>query len=118
MQYQCSSSTTPISDKVTLNELIAPYPPYAGLIFDCDGTIAHTLPVHCQIWITTFRKFGAEVSEAWYYDRTGLSASELIAAFNEDFGCAINQSIIDTERQQHFLDLIDFIGNKNVLENE
>lgn len=30
--------------------LIAPTPPYKALIFDCDGTLATTLPVHFQTW--------------------------------------------------------------------
>lgn len=89
-----------------VNELIAPYPPYSALIFDCDGTIANTLPVHCQIWLGVFRSLGAEVSEPWYYDRTGLSAHELIQSFNQSFGYTIEPSMVEAERQQQFTNLI------------
>ena len=33
--------------------IIAPIPPYKALIFDCDGTLADTLPVHFQTWSTS-----------------------------------------------------------------
>ncbi|MBD1995594.1 HAD family phosphatase [Leptolyngbya sp. FACHB-541] len=104
---QCISSLkTQNLDGQALNELIAPSPPYAALIFDCDGTLANTLPVHCQIWMAAFRKFGAEVPEAWYYERTGLPAAELIAAFNQSFGYTIDENTLDAERQKHFAELI------------
>ena len=90
-----------------LNELIAPCPPYAALIFDCDGTLADTLSVHCQTWQAAFRKFEAELPEAWYYERTGFSALKLIQAFNLSFGYTIDENMVDAERQQQFSDLID-----------
>jgi HAD superfamily hydrolase (TIGR01509 family) len=93
-------------DGRSVHPLIAPLPPYAALIFDCDGTLADTLPVHCQIWLATFRKLGADVPEAWYYDRTGLPAQELIQAFNQNFGYEIDSNTIDVDRQQHFSNLI------------
>ena len=89
-----------------LNDLIAPSPPYAALIFDCDGTLADTLSIHFQSFVLSFQKFGAELPAAWYYERTGLPAMELIQAFNQSFGHAINEHVVDIERQRHFLDLI------------
>jgi HAD superfamily hydrolase (TIGR01509 family) len=105
---QCKPSSWEVQnlDGQTLHELIAPCPPYAALIFDCDGTIADTLSVHCQTWIAAFRQFGAEVPEAWYYERTGLSAVELIQAFNQSFGYVIDERIVDAQRHQHFSNLI------------
>lgn len=105
---QCKSSSLEVQNlgEQALNKLIAPCPPYAALIFDCDGTLANTLPVHCQIWTAAFRQFGADVSEAWYYERTGLSAVELIQAFNQSFGYAIDERMVDTQRHQHFSNLI------------
>jgi HAD superfamily hydrolase (TIGR01509 family) len=89
-----------------LDERIAPRPPYAALIFDCDGTIANTLPVHFQIWQAVLGKFGAVLAEDWYYERTGLTAAELIAAFNQTFGYTLDEQILEAERQQQFARLI------------
>ncbi|MDF5725617.1 MAG: HAD family phosphatase [Rhizonema sp. PD37] len=89
-----------------LNDLIAPSPPYAALIFDCDGTLADTLAVHFQTFVLAFEKFEAELPTAWYYERTGLPAIKFIQAFNQSFGYAINEHVVDVERQRYFLDLI------------
>lgn len=85
---------------------IAPQPPYAALIFDCDGTIAHTLPVHFLVWQATLRKFGADLPEDWYYERTGLTAAAFLKEFNQTFGYTIAMAMLETERQQQFARLV------------
>ena len=89
-----------------LDERIAPSPPYSALIFDCDGTLADTLTVHFQTWTAALQRFGAVLPKAWYYERTGLSAAELIQAFNQSFGATIDQQEIEVERQRHFPNLL------------
>ncbi len=54
--------------------LIAPTPPYKALIFDCDGTLADTLPVHFQTWSASLKAVGADISQEWYYQYCGTSA--------------------------------------------
>lgn len=90
-----------------LDQRIAPSPPYGALIFDCDGTLADTLPVHFLAWQAAFDPYGATLAEDWYYDRTGLTAIEFIQAFNQTFGFTIDEQSVDAERQQHFANLID-----------
>jgi HAD superfamily hydrolase (TIGR01509 family) len=107
MQWKYSSLGMLDMRSLILNDIIAPVPPYAALIFDCDGTLADTLSVHFQSFVITFQKFGAELPEAWYYKRTGLPAMELIQAFNHSFGYAIDEHVVDLKRQEHFLNLID-----------
>lgn len=89
-----------------VNRQIAPQPPYAGLIFDCDGTIAHTLPVHFLAWQAAFNPYGATLAKDWYHERTGLTAEEFIESFNQAFGYTIDAQQVDVERQRQFTDLI------------
>ena len=42
---------------------IAGTPPYEALIFDCDGTLADTLPVHFQTWSASLKAVGADISK-------------------------------------------------------
>jgi phosphoglycolate phosphatase-like HAD superfamily hydrolase len=58
--------------------LIAPTPPYSALIFDCDGTLADTLPVHFQTWSASLKAVGADISKEWYYQYCGTSAKEML----------------------------------------
>src|SRR5262245_50054862 len=39
-----------------------------GLVFDCDGTIADTMPAHYKAWVEALGKFNVEFPEALFYE--------------------------------------------------
>lgn len=83
---------------------LKPTPPYSALIFDCDGTLAHTIPTHIQAWLATLRPLGANLSQEWLYDRRGLSALELIETINHTFGYELDAAVINPVRKKYFYD--------------
>jgi beta-phosphoglucomutase family hydrolase len=65
-------------------------PPHIrGLVFDCDGTIADTMPLHYQSWVATFRKYNREFPERVFYEFAGMPTSRIIETFNEKQGYGI-----------------------------
>jgi len=42
-----------------------------GLIFDLDGTLVDTMPLHFQGWLAACKKFGAEIDNAFLRKYTG-----------------------------------------------
>jgi HAD superfamily hydrolase (TIGR01509 family) len=65
-------------------------PPHIrGLIFDCDGTIADTMPLHYQSWVACFRKYGREFPEKTFYEFAGMPTTKIIEIFNEKHGYGI-----------------------------
>jgi beta-phosphoglucomutase-like phosphatase (HAD superfamily) len=63
---------------------------YAGLIFDCDGTLVDTAPVHFYAVNEALRSLGLEMPEEWYFARTGLTPVALFADFEELTGVKID----------------------------
>lgn len=61
-------------------------PGIKGLIFDLDGTLADTMPLHFQGWQTACRKYGAEIDTAFLRKHTGspgwMIAEEIIKNCN------------------------------------
>jgi len=42
-------------------------PPHVrGLVFDCDGTIADTMPLHYEAWVAALGEFQCEFPEALF----------------------------------------------------
>jgi beta-phosphoglucomutase-like phosphatase (HAD superfamily) len=80
--------------------------PYAALIFDCDGTLANSIPVHIQTWVAALRSLGADLSEEWLYERRGMSAVELIQTLNSTFGYELDAMLVNTDRQRRYYDLV------------
>lgn len=61
-------------------------PGIKGLIFDLDGTLADTMPLHFRGWQVACRKFGAEIDTAFLRKHTGspgwMIAGEIIKKCN------------------------------------
>jgi beta-phosphoglucomutase family hydrolase len=54
-----------------------------GLIFDCDGTIADTMPLHYRSWVTALGEFGVEFPEALFYEMAGIPTPRIVELLNE-----------------------------------
>lgn len=64
-----------------------PIPPdIRGLIFDCDGTIADTMPLHYVAWVAALQKQGHEFSEALFYEMAGIPSKRIVEILNERHG--------------------------------
>jgi beta-phosphoglucomutase family hydrolase len=88
---------------------IAPVPPYKALIFDCDGTLADTLPVHFKTWTTALQVVGADISKDWYYKYCGTSAEEMLQILKSSYGYQFDSESVIAKRQKHYQSLIDTV---------
>jgi len=70
--------------------LIAPPEPYSALIFDCDGTLADTMPGHFAAWVAALRAGGGDITEERFYQNAGVTSAAIIEALNRDFGYALD----------------------------
>jgi beta-phosphoglucomutase family hydrolase len=71
-----------------------------GLIFDCDGTLANTMPIHHQAWHDAFRKYGQEVSEDFLNSMKGAPATTMVSTFNDKFGTDLDAEKVVSEKQR------------------
>lgn len=85
---------------------VSPTPPYAGLIFDCDGTLVDTIPVHFQAWLAALQALGADLSADWLYEHRGLSGLEMVQRLNQEFGYQVDAELVDLDRQQRYQALL------------
>ena len=62
-------------------------PPHIrGLVFDCDGTIADTMPAHYKAWVEALGEFGVEFPEALFYEFGGIPTPRIVELLNERHG--------------------------------
>jgi beta-phosphoglucomutase family hydrolase len=57
-----------------------------GLVFDCDGTIADTMPLHYEAWVAALGEHGVEFPEAMFYEMAGIPTARIIEILNERHG--------------------------------
>lgn len=60
-----------------------------GLVFDCDGTIADTMPLHYKAWVAALREHGADFPEALFYEMAGIPTPKIIELLNQRHGWTI-----------------------------
>jgi HAD superfamily hydrolase (TIGR01509 family) len=61
-----------------------------GLIFDLDGTIADTMPIHFIAYRNILREFGVKFTPELFITMAGIPAVGTIAKINELFGTKLN----------------------------
>jgi beta-phosphoglucomutase-like phosphatase (HAD superfamily) len=86
---------------------------YDAFIFDCDGTLADTMPLHYQAWTDTLNlKLGrpSDFSESMFYRFGGMPARAIVERLNTDFGYGFKAELTANEKEARFLELLPGIG--------
>lgn len=86
--------------------LIAPPEPYRALIFDCDGTLADTMPAHARAWVASYGSFGIEIQEEPFLQMGGLPNRAIIETLNRDFGYTLDVASTQEDKERRYLDML------------
>lgn len=71
-----------------------------GLIFDFDGTIVDSMPVHFLSWREAFAKHGADFTESFCYRHAGVSLEGVVKLYNEAYGTSLNPALIVAQKDE------------------
>ncbi len=66
---------------------------FSALIFDCDGTLANTAPLHHKSMASAVAEQGFTMERDWYYQRVGLSRVDLFLDFERDHGVSLDHGL-------------------------
>lgn len=78
-----------------------------GIIFDFDGTLVDTMPLHYEAYRIVFSKYGIDLSKKEYYDNIGGTAREAIPKFIGNKPCSALHADIHNEKKQTLLTILD-----------
>jgi beta-phosphoglucomutase family hydrolase len=76
---------------------------FEGIIFDCDGTIADTMPLHWDAWKTVAERHQFEFSEDRFYALGGVPSRDILKMINEEQGLALDPQAITREKEEAYL---------------
>jgi len=79
---------------------------FDGYIFDCDGTLADTMPLHFRAWSRTMQEEGGDFPEELFYAWGGRPAAEIVEELNAR--CGLSMPIVETvnRKEGYFLALL------------
>ena len=75
---------------------------YAGLIFDCDGTLTDSMPLHYQTWRSVMSDHGVEFTEKRFYELAGVPAEKVAKTVGEENGVPLDNVQIAQSREIEF----------------
>lgn len=79
----------------------------AAIIFDCDGTLADTMPPHYLAWSSTLRRHGLELDEDRFYALGGWPSHKIIELLAGERGIAVDVPSLAHEKEAEFEEILD-----------
>ena len=77
---------------------------YSAFIFDCDGTLADSMPLHQRAWIHALRKYGATFEFGWelFMSRAGKTIELTVSELNSEFGTALDPALVAAAQRAEY----------------
>lgn len=89
--------------------LTLPEGDFAGLIFDCDGTLADSMPLYHRAWRSALAANGATFDFTWeiFMSRAGVSTEGTVTELNSEFGTALDAERVREIQYAEYTRLIE-----------
>ena len=88
---------------------------FAAYLFDLDGTLLDSMPVHLRAWDVALRRVGLSVpfDERYFYSLGGVSTLESAVIFARHYGLTFDPHILVEEKELLYLEML---GEVRVIE--
>jgi len=87
-------------------EITFPTRRFGGYIFDCDGTLADTMPLHFRAWTRVMADMGGQFPEELFYAWGGKPTDVIVRQLNARFGLSLDVEKTVRQKEDNFLALI------------
>jgi beta-phosphoglucomutase family hydrolase len=74
-----------------------------ALIFDCDGTLADTMPLHWRAWQDTTKHYGLEFSEERFYQLGGVPARQILKMLSTEQKRPLDNIAVAKEKEAAYI---------------
>jgi beta-phosphoglucomutase family hydrolase len=81
-----------------------------ALIFDCDGTLADSMPLHWRAWETVQRRHGFHFSEERFYALGGVPSRDILRRLKQEQGLALDPLAVAKEKEQAYLEVLAHVA--------
>ena len=83
------------------------HPPHPrAIIFDCDGTLADTMPLHWRAWQVIARRHRFSFTQDRFYSLGGIPSRDILKVLSAEQGLPIDPLAVAREKEAEYLPLI------------
>jgi HAD superfamily hydrolase (TIGR01509 family) len=79
---------------------------FRAYLFDCDGTIADSMPLHYMAWRKSLAEWNCELSEELFYAWGGRPTAEIISTLNQQHGLSMPVERVARRKEEFYFELL------------
>jgi HAD superfamily hydrolase (TIGR01509 family) len=79
---------------------------FNAYLFDCDGTIADSMPLHYVAWSKALSEWNCEFSEELFYAWGGMPVADIISTLNTRHGLNMPNQQVATRKEQLYYEIL------------
>jgi HAD superfamily hydrolase (TIGR01509 family) len=79
---------------------------FGAYLFDCDGTIADSMPLHYRAWNKALAKWNCEFDEKLFYEWGGMPVAEIISTLNARLGLNMPLEAVCRQKERFYFELL------------
>jgi beta-phosphoglucomutase family hydrolase len=79
---------------------------FRAYLFDCDGTIVDSMPLHYRAWKNALSEWNCPFEEELFYSWGGRPVTEIIAALNQSHGLNMPINVVAKRKENLYYDLV------------
>lgn len=83
---------------------------FGGYIFDCDGTIADTMPLHYIAWAQAMADFGGTFPEDLFYSWGGKPTTVIVEQLNAMYGLDLDVETTVAKKESYYLKTVSQVA--------
>lgn len=87
-------------------KLILPEGPFEAYLFDCDGTIADSMPLHYLAWRQALAEQGCDFPEKLFYEWGGMPVLEIISTLNRQQGLHMDVDAVARRKENLYYEYL------------
>ena len=77
-----------------------------GLVFDCDGTLADTMPLHWRAWQIITQRHNLHFPEDRFYSLGGVPSRDILKMLAEEQGRSLDHIAVAHEKENAYLPMM------------
>jgi HAD superfamily hydrolase (TIGR01509 family) len=87
-------------------KLKIPQGDFGAYLFDCDGTIADSMPLHYLAWRQALGEWNCQFDEKLFYEWGGMPIVEIVAALNKQRGLNLPVETVAHRKESLYFELL------------
>ncbi len=79
---------------------------FGAYLFDCDGTIADSMPLHFLAWRKALSEWNCDFNEDLFYAWGGMPVTEIISGLNAKHGLNMNVDDVARRKEGYYFEIL------------